>query len=52
MNNTYYSITTQRCFSLLDATRQHPISSELAYMTLQLLKAVGELHTRGSAHWN
>ena len=36
--------------SLLDAWRQHPTSSELACMTLQLLKAVGELHTRGSAY--
>ena len=36
--------------SLLDARRQNPTSSERAYMTLQLLKAVGEPHTRGSAH--
>ena len=34
LNNTYYSITNQRCFSLLDATRQDPTSSELAYTIL------------------
>jgi hypothetical protein len=32
--------------------RQYPNSSELAYMILQLLKAVRELHTLGFAHGN
>ena len=50
LSNIPYSIPTQRCLSLLDARRQHPTSSERAYMFLQLLKAVGELHARGSAH--
>ena len=52
LSNTSYSTATQRCLSLLDARRQHPTSSELAYMTLQLLKAVKELHTLGSANGN
>jgi hypothetical protein len=50
MSSTCYSIATQRRLSLMAARRQHPTSSERAHMTLQLLKAVGELHTRGSAH--
>ena len=50
LSSTPYSIPTQRCMSLLDARRQHPTISERAYMFLQLLKAVSELHARGSAH--
>jgi len=50
MSSTCYFIATQRRLSLLAARRQHPTSSERAHMTLQLLKAVGELHTRGSAY--
>jgi hypothetical protein len=44
------SIATQRCLSLLAARRQHSTSSERAYMFLQLLKALSELHSRGSAN--
>ena len=50
LSSTSSSIATQRCVSLLAARRQLPTSSERAYMILQLLNAVGELHTRGSAH--
>ena len=50
LSSTSYSTPTQRCLSLLDARRQHPTSSERAYMFLQLLKAVSELHSRGSAN--
>ena len=50
LSNTSYSIPTQRCLSLLDARRQPSTSLERACMLFQLLKAVGELHARGSAH--
>ena len=50
LSSTPSSIPTQRCLSLLAAGRQHPTTSERAYMLLQLLKAVGELHARGSAN--
>ena len=50
LSNTSYSIPTQRCLSLLDARRLPSTSSERACMLFQLLKAVGELHSRGSAH--
>ena len=49
LSSTSSSTATQRCVSLLAARRQLPTSSERAYMTLQLLNAVGEPHTRGSA---
>ena len=50
LSSTSSSTANQRCVSLLAARRQLPTSSERAYMILQLLNAVGELHTRGSAH--
>ena len=52
INDKYYYLSTNQSFSLLDALRQYPTTSELAYMMLQLLKAVGELHTLGFAHGN
>ena len=50
LSSTSSSTAIQRCVSLLAARRQLPTSSERAYMILQLLNAVGKLHTRGSAH--
>ena len=52
VNDSFYYLSTHRSLSLLDAMRQYPNTQELAYMMLQLIKAVEELHTLGFAHGN